>query len=34
VVFRHGDVVRHDLVRRIVAAYESANHQSRNELAR
>ncbi len=24
VVFRHGDVVRHDLVRRIVAAYENA----------
>ena len=24
VIFRHGDVVRHDLVRRIVAAYESA----------
>jgi phosphate starvation-inducible protein PhoH and related proteins len=24
VVFRQGDVVRHDLVRRIVAAYESA----------
>ncbi len=34
VVFRHGDVVRHDLVRRIVATYESANHQSRNELVR
>jgi len=27
VVFRHGDVVRHDLVRRIVAAYEGANPQ-------
>jgi phosphate starvation-inducible PhoH-like protein len=34
VVFRHGDVVRHDLVRRIVAAYESANHHGHNELAR
>jgi phosphate starvation-inducible protein PhoH and related proteins len=26
VTFSHGDVVRHDLVRRIVAAYESAGH--------
>ncbi len=34
VVFRHGDVVRHDLVRRIVAAYESAHHQARGESAR
>jgi phosphate starvation-inducible PhoH-like protein len=30
VVFRHGDVVRHDLVRRIVAAYEGANHHGQN----
>jgi phosphate starvation-inducible PhoH-like protein len=28
VVFRHGDVVRHDLVRRIVAAYEGAKGAS------
>jgi phosphate starvation-inducible PhoH-like protein len=34
VVFRHGDVVRHDLVRRIVAAYESAGHQSQGGPAR
>jgi phosphate starvation-inducible PhoH-like protein len=34
VVFRHGDVVRHDLVRRIVAAYEGANRQSQNGPAR
>ena len=34
VVFRHGDVVRHDLVRRIVAAYESANHHGRNGAPR
>ena len=35
-VFRHGDVVRHDLVRRIVAAYEKApSHQDgRDEPAR
>jgi phosphate starvation-inducible PhoH-like protein len=30
VVFRHGDVVRHDLVRRIVAAYESVQHAAQN----
>jgi phosphate starvation-inducible PhoH-like protein len=30
VVFQHGDVVRHDLVRRIVAAYESAGAQRRD----
>jgi phosphate starvation-inducible PhoH-like protein len=34
VVFRHGDVVRHDLVRRIVAAYEGANQQGQNGSAR
>jgi phosphate starvation-inducible PhoH-like protein len=34
VVFRHGDVVRHDLVRRIVAAYEGVNHQSQSGSAR
>jgi phosphate starvation-inducible protein PhoH and related proteins len=34
VVFRHGDVVRHDLVRRIVAAYEDANRRSPNGSAR
>jgi phosphate starvation-inducible PhoH-like protein len=34
VVFRHGDVVRHDLVRRIVAAYEGANHHGQNGSAR
>jgi phosphate starvation-inducible protein PhoH len=33
-VFRHGDVVRHDLVRRIVAAYEGANHHGQNGSAR
>ena len=27
VVFKHGDVVRHDLVRRIVEAYERAGQQ-------
>jgi phosphate starvation-inducible protein PhoH and related proteins len=34
VVFRHGDVVRHDLVRRIVAAYEAANHSGQNGSTR
>ena len=39
VVFRHGDVVRHDLVRRIVAAYErrqpaKARADRRDEAAR
>jgi phosphate starvation-inducible protein PhoH and related proteins len=34
VVFRHGDVVRHDLVRRIVAAYESSNHPGPNGAPR
>ena len=34
VIFRHGDVVRHDLVRRIVAAYESAGHQGQSGPAR
>jgi len=28
VVFREGDVVRHDLVRRIVAAYDRAGRQA------
>jgi len=34
VVVRHGDVVRHALVRRIVAAYEGASQQSQNGSAR
>ncbi|PNG26447.1 PhoH family protein [Methylocella silvestris] len=33
VVFKEGDVVRHDLVRRIVGAYESA-HRTQDEKAR
>ena len=32
--FRHGDVVRHDLVRRIVAAYEGASQQGPNGSVR
>jgi phosphate starvation-inducible PhoH-like protein len=37
VIFREGDVVRHDLVRRIVGAYEAAARARRpdaHELAR
>ena len=34
VVFRHGDVVRHDLVRRIVAAYEGVGDPAKNGSAR
>ncbi len=34
VVFRHGDVVRHDLVRRIVAAYEAAKPPAQSGPAR
>jgi phosphate starvation-inducible protein PhoH and related proteins len=34
VVFRHGDVVRHDLVRRIVAAYEAAHPQAQGGSTR
>ncbi|WP_395666835.1 PhoH family protein [Methylocella sp.] len=34
VVFREGDVVRHDLVRRIVGAYESAHHGQDAEPSR
>ena len=34
VVFQASDVVRHDLVRRIVAAYEGVNHQSQSGSAR
>jgi phosphate starvation-inducible PhoH-like protein len=32
--FRHGDVVRHDLVRQIVEAYESAKPAERPEGGR
>jgi phosphate starvation-inducible PhoH-like protein len=31
VIFREGDVVRHDLVRRIVGAYEAAARARRSE---
>jgi phosphate starvation-inducible PhoH-like protein len=37
VIFREGDVVRHDLVRRIVGAYEAAaraRHSEARELPR
>jgi len=34
VVFREGDVVRHDLVRRIVGAYEQASRRRTDEQAR
>jgi phosphate starvation-inducible PhoH-like protein len=33
VVFREGDVVRHDLVRRIVGAYESASRRAQDAAA-